>query len=327
MDSECLVNVVRPSSEPEDFTNLFLVESTAMSMPTEIMQHIYSFLSPADFNAARYTCRSWFSAGYDRLLLIEMLKRGGWWSSMLRILTPMRIAPVPNSNHERIMSKWISRECALANINKSCFTEVGYTDFSELVPGSRQGALHGAMSFTVSLCGRFLLATHGEIVYVYELNHECPQDRSRWSVPLRRREGLPLGSLRPVTTIVCPKTVISCSMDTSEGRNSVAFLMEGRMGLVCEILPERLGACIATSSHTSWTESGASGSSSATATSASFSTCVCRRSPINRALPVEEGSRSVYRCVCHPDDPPRSVALCPQRSCVAFGCSSGIELH
>ncbi|KAH8602917.1 hypothetical protein B0O99DRAFT_15511 [Bisporella sp. PMI_857] len=39
------------------------------------------------------------------------------------------------------------------------------------------------------------------------------------------------------------------------------------------------------------------------------------------------GSRSLYRNLCSDDDPPRSVAICPQRRCVAFGCSAGIELH
>src|ERR1700712_4653623 len=44
-------------------------------------------------------------------------------------------------------------------------------------------------------------------------------------------------------------------------------------------------------------------------------------------MPVENGPRSLYRNLCSEDDPPRSVAICPQRRCVAFGCSAGIELH
>ena len=34
-----------------------------------------------------------------------------------------------------------------------------------------------------------------------------------------------------------------------------------------------------------------------------------------------------YHQICSDDDPPRSVAMCPKRSCVAFGCTGGIELH
>ena len=36
---------------------------------------------------------------------------------------------------------------------------------------------------------------------------------------------------------------------------------------------------------------------------------------------------AIYRNLCSTDDPPRSVAICPQRRCVAFGCAAGIELH
>ena len=44
-------------------------------------------------------------------------------------------------------------------------------------------------------------------------------------------------------------------------------------------------------------------------------------------IPIETGPRSIYRALCSNDDPPLSIAICPQRRCVAFGCASGIELH
>lgn len=44
-------------------------------------------------------------------------------------------------------------------------------------------------------------------------------------------------------------------------------------------------------------------------------------------IPLKIGVRSIYRNLCSAEDPPRSVAICPQRRCVAFGCSAGIELH
>lgn len=37
--------------------------------------------------------------------------------------------------------------------------------------------------------------------------------------------------------------------------------------------------------------------------------------------------RTVYPALCTPTSPPLSVAICPQRRCVAFGCATGIELH
>ncbi|KAI9697624.1 MAG: hypothetical protein M1836_004574 [Candelina mexicana] len=36
---------------------------------------------------------------------------------------------------------------------------------------------------------------------------------------------------------------------------------------------------------------------------------------------------STYRNLCSEKDPPRSIAICPRRRCVAFGCAAGIELH
>ncbi|PHH87695.1 hypothetical protein CDD83_8527 [Cordyceps sp. RAO-2017] len=51
---------------------------TAMKLPTEILQQIYFLLCPRDFNAARHSCRAWFVAGLHRVLLMEMLRKGGW---------------------------------------------------------------------------------------------------------------------------------------------------------------------------------------------------------------------------------------------------------
>ncbi|KAM5362371.1 hypothetical protein ACJZ2D_012576 [Fusarium nematophilum] len=201
-------------------------------LPNEIVQQIYSLLAPEDYDAARYTCRSWFFASLERSLLVKILKRGGWWSSLQQIFNPLSVTRLININQERIMSKWISRECDLSSPKRSAFEQVGLTDFSGLVPGSTADGLHGTLVFTTSLCGRFLMVTHGRSLYVYELNHVCFNRRSSWSVPLRPHEHRPLGLIRPMAMIVCPKRVISCSMDTSAGRYSVALLMEGRMGMV-----------------------------------------------------------------------------------------------
>ena len=46
-----------------------------------------------------------------------------------------------------------------------------------------------------------------------------------------------------------------------------------------------------------------------------------------RTVPIESGTSTFYRHICSEDDPPRSVSICPQHRCVAFGCSAGIELH
>jgi hypothetical protein len=239
------------------------------------------------------------------------------------------------------MSKWLSRECNLLNLEKSAFVEVGHTDFSAAVPRSLPGDMRGAMSFTVSLCGKFLMAVHGRLVYIYELNHACFPERLLWSLPIRFRQGMPLGLMRPVARILCPKRVISCSMDTSSERYAVAFLMEGRIGMVYDILIERTGISSPASNSAKVNEptasaesgsgsgfgSGSRVSSASTSLLSSSTQCICQERLVCRPVPLEDGPRSVYRNICHPDDPPRAVAICPQRKCVAFGCGSGIELH
>lgn len=224
------------------------------------------------------------------------------------------------------MNKCISCECNLADPGRRAFAEVGCTDFGAVVPRARAGrraarGLHGAVSFTASLCGRYVVVTHGQIALVYELNHVCAPGRLAWSVPLRHRHGMPLGFLRPVTTIICPRRIISCSMDMSAGR----------VGMVCDVAAEgpTSSSSKPSSPPTSAESSGpASGSNSpGAAAKAAPRPCVCRERSLHRATVLEDGQRSVYRNLCHPDDPPRSVTICPQHNCVAFGCAADIELH
>ncbi|POR38101.1 F-box domain-containing protein [Tolypocladium paradoxum] len=229
---------------------------------------------------------------------MDMLRQGGWWSSILRILSPMTMARSPGLNQERIMSKWISRECNLSDVHKSAFTEVGYADFGDMVPRTRTraGGLNGAVTYTVGLCGRYLMATHGQIAYIYELNHVCSPGRSAWSIPLRRRQGMPLGFLRPVTSIICPRRIISCSMDTSAGRYSVAFLMEGRVGMVCDIAGEAQRSSKASSAQASNessipTSASGSGSNSPDSAGKVLKPCICHERSPHRAPCVENGRR------------------------------------
>jgi hypothetical protein len=292
-----------------------------MTLPIEVIQQIYLYLSVHDYNAARRTCRSWRYASLGRRVLNEMLKRGGWRASIHLILPSPQVPDTINPCLVHTMSKWISRECDLADPQGSSFEEVGYTDFRPLMSNTADGEAND-LAFTVSLCGHFLMVARDKQVFLYELSHTCHDDRSRWAMPLRNRVGLPLGVLRPITTVICPCKVLSCSMDTSSGRNTAGFLMEGRLGLICDIDPEKLGPRIFNPNTASRSVSrSTSGSSSAT------SACVCRGLSFSQRMPVKDGLRSLYRNICYSDEPPLVVAVCPQRNCVAFGSSSGIELH
>lgn len=45
------------------------------------------------------------------------------------------------------------------------------------------------------------------------------------------------------------------------------------------------------------------------------------------SIPVITAATALYTNLGSPDDEPRSVAICPNRKCTAYGCRMGIELH
>ncbi|OLN93253.1 hypothetical protein CCHL11_07546 [Colletotrichum chlorophyti] len=115
-------------------------------------------------------------------------------------------------------------------------------------------------------------------------------------------------------------------MDTSWGRNTIAALLEGRNGIVCDIT--RLNTGTEFSSRLSSEQTGGSaGSGIDSPTTQKKQICVCCQRSASRPPALETGPRALYRNICKPDDPPLSVAICPQRECVAFGSSSAVELH
>ncbi|KAJ8069698.1 hypothetical protein OCU04_000123 [Sclerotinia nivalis] len=350
-----------------------------------------------------------------------MIRRGGWESSCQQEISETKCAAFRRSSeYDWFMSKRISRECALGpnwmgcgvpvnpdrfplESKQSAFLPASIVNFTEVAVQYKETTPAGTI-FTVSSCGKFLMAANGCLIYVYELNRSH-HDVDNWY------EVQP-GSLRPVTSIICPHRVLACSMDTSSHRYAIAALLDGRMGLVCDISlsniapptssdPETAGL---SSQHSSYSDLSLSpGNDShhgvsfldrvsldssapvqragrsttafvfpgiATTRSGGSSPGVGQRPDYHEAsrsasavknsyppeetgphsvgagsrmrsklpprkdskvdmreMPVETGPRSIYRNLCSEDDPPRSVAICPQRRCVAFGCSAGIELH
>ncbi|KAJ9668818.1 hypothetical protein H2201_001064 [Coniosporium apollinis] len=182
-------------------------------------------------------------------------------------------------------------------------------------------------------------------------------------------------NLGPVTSVVCPRRVLAMSMDASARRFSVAALLDGRMGLVCDLhhgLEDTAQASGPGKSVGSGTGNRQSGNPSLFTSrlypAGDDRTSILdsssgrddwprgtvaqpihsaetwnlhlggkgavlsgvnegHSSPFRPGVPVETGPRSIYRHLCSDDDPPRSVAICPQQRCVAFGCASGVELH
>ncbi|KAF2474668.1 uncharacterized protein BDR25DRAFT_280115, partial [Lindgomyces ingoldianus] len=376
-------------------------QPSAHSLPIEILQHIYSYLAPKGFNAARHTCHTWMRASLNKKLLATMLGRGGWWSSAeFNLNRRNRIATCSDfatrTSDEWFLSRRLSRECSLSGAwtgngldaprDHNAIVEVSQTEFTDLAngyPGS-EGRLSSGLIFTTSICGRLLLVARETLIFVYELQS---------------------AHLRPLTSVSCPRRVLSMSMDMSSGRNAIAALLEGRMGMVCELrlghdswenlseIPmESHGHPCRSSAQSSIHTSGASefevsmdvadhGSfvrpyssrrSADEQEQTSFNSIdvqsnhdaislqgtddqntygqnwinhtwnlKLRAAPIveengihanstvgcARSIPIETGTSTFYRHLCSEDDPPRSVSICPQRRCVAFGCSAGIELH
>lgn len=374
------MNAVAPSPPP-----------TSGTLPTEILLDIYTYLNAKDFNAARRTCRRWMMASLNKSLLIAMLTRGGWsGDSQMTQQQIVQKCTTTSSSEEWIISRYLSRQCAVASHwtgngldAGSAIVESTEIDFSDLAGGyaPQKGRTNGGLMFTASICGKYLLVVKETLIYIY-----------------RMEDGL----LQPLTSVVCPRRVLSVSMNTSVGRDAVAALLEGRMGMVCELrygrpcpepapgdtcvegdgYPPRTSAqprtptgtisdlhyAIDSAEHTSsrllrsfpYAQNPDLDTFNAIELKAHNQGLSLRgtdnpsthdQNLINQAwtldlggplknlrttsgamshaqnIPIESGTSTFYRHLCSEDDPPRNVSICPQRRCVAFGCSAGIELH
>lgn len=122
-DIEQLENIAVRSSTPlwstsEATPNVTAVDispasSQASRLPTEILQQIFYNLAPADFNAARHTCRSWLIKSLNRSLLETMLKRAGFSNRIVPSTIDQGNEAGDGISAEWAMSKSLALECAL----------------------------------------------------------------------------------------------------------------------------------------------------------------------------------------------------------------------
>ena len=134
----------------------------------------------------------------------------------------------------------------------SPFEQVLETDFSALKDARTHGnavptyaqarGLRDDVHFTASVCGRFVLVTNSNQIFVYRLFQTFPDEPSQPNTRVKfsvdrttSQDPFKTASIYPVTTIICPRRVLDVSMDTSCGRYAVAALLDDRMGLVCEL--------------------------------------------------------------------------------------------
>lgn len=413
-----------------------LTTPASSRLPLELLQQTYHLLSPLDFDAARHTCRLWLFASLDKTLLTSQLILGGWQAAAEQDLQEASdhfrkrssqntgngtSTFIASSVSQTVSSEWILSK-RLAAETRLCpsWRRIWPSDSSSATKElDRQVAIHGiqipitgapsirganssspGLICTVSGCGLFVLLAQDRVVFIYSL------------------QSFKAG-VRPLTSIFCHRRIVNMSMDTSCGRYAVGILLEGRIGVLCEVEVDKSGPSTTNRIHPSMslkdfrnfdirttsrshprssdpdqvdfdlfspTRSrlhpraetyrrrghalGRSGeralvrgtsltltdSNSHTGTGEEFNPPVPNASlhqffpegyggehanaslsqhyPFNNFDPItgtsvsiELAARKIYKNLCSIHDPPKSVAICPQRQCVAFGCKTGVELH
>ncbi|OGM45743.1 hypothetical protein ABOM_005423 [Aspergillus bombycis] len=286
-------------------------------VPPEILLQIFFMLAPRDFDNARRTCSQWMKVSLNERLLKSMLKRAGWWNSWQRdCLIQHRNLEHRKESTVWKMSRRFATECVLSgrklNVERDGFLTTAVVDFSKLsrrrdsTPASysfstnfsvNQNGTAAVSKFRVSDCGNYLLIISGCKIYVYRLlgrNHES-------SFPSSVNKN---ADVAPITTITCPAEVMSATIDTSTPRFVIAALFRNCSGLMCDLVPSNAARPNLFQS-------------------AGFTSGIIDGS----IQPMEISSLNYYEDVCSPEDPPRSVSVCPGRQCVAFGSGSCIELR
>ena len=323
-------------------------------LPPEILEKVYLELSPTDFNAARHTCRAWMMTSLEEALLLLMVKRGGWSRA---VIADKEVQAEQDLEYRTsaisdawLLGKRLATECSLSpgwsgsGVRSVEPTTTGLRlssqiDFSQLGAESAAPANEPPQTsfrFTVSACSRFMLAFQSCAIYIYALQQ-----------PLGGGNIQPYGGyLELWSTISCPARVLAVSMDTSFHRYAVAALLDGAVGIVCEPGPTSFSSTTLSTvpgvpSHQFWaraigeatsrrSKSPLRGSSDWAFGGVSQQLSTCRtvyRTCSSSDATTGHGHRTIYRNLCSIDDPPCSVAISPQRRCVAFGSGKGIELH
>lgn len=298
-----------PSKPDTTSAAMPLTRSAANVTPPEILLQIFSLLSPRDFDNARRTCSQWMRASLNRKLLESMLQRAGWWDAWQQdCQTERATSEFMEESMVWKMSRRFATECVLSgrktNIEKQGFLATTVVDFSRLSHSQpamkpRRPSSHHSVAEVfrtpepVSM-SKFKVSPCGNYLLVISgctiFVYRLLNRKNHGSV--HDVSDLDIAS---VTSISCCAEVLTATIDTTTPNLVVGALLRGRIGMICDLN---------TDAASTVSGSGLSGE-----------------------MPPSEPSRRYYHDVCSADDPPRNVSICPGRRCLAFGCSSGIELH
>ncbi|KAJ5931913.1 hypothetical protein N7516_006402 [Penicillium verrucosum] len=271
--------------------------------PAEILLEIFSMLTPRDFDNARRTCSQWMRTSLNHRLLENMLKRAGWWDAWLQDRQTPQISRLDESEVWR-MSRRFATECLLSgrklNVEKPGFLTTAVVDFSSLsdfTRTSRRTRLQSVLQMTESKGSGVTTFSISSCSNYLLVTTGCMiyiyylSGRKPRPTPATNFSN---DTLALVSRISCPFDILSATIDTSTPQFTIAALLCNRVGMICNL-------------DMAWAKDSAKGSHS------------------NNKMATS--SRHFFYNICTVDNPPRTVALCPGRPIVAFGCAAGIEIH
>ncbi|KAJ5865087.1 uncharacterized protein N7529_007003 [Penicillium soppii] len=226
-----------------------------------------------------------------------MLKKAGWWDAWLQDQqTPRTSTRLDESDIWR-MSRRFATECLLSgrksNVERPGFLKTAVVDFSGLsdtAKKARGNRLQPVMQISESKgpgTSAFSVSNCSKYLLV-------TTGRMIYVYHLLSRKTRPISpdssdaDMTPISRILCPFDVVSATIDTSKSRFTIAALLHNRVGMICDL-------------------------------DMSQST--------QPPTPIDPSSHHFFYNICTEDNPPRTIALCPGRPLVAFGCASGIEIH
>lgn len=270
-------------------------------IPPEILLQVFYLLNPRDFDNARRICSQWMRVSLDHNLLKSMLKRAGWWDAWQRDCQTPR--PAVEGSLVWKMSKRFSTECLLSgrklNVEKPGFLTTGVVDFSKL---SQQHPVQVARSPQPEAIPPRTDYFGGGIVPTSKFNVSiCGNYLLVTSGTmiyvyhlLTKRTGL--RESKPFADISDKDISLLATIPCPNGVVSATIDTSAAKFVVAALLLDRIGM-------------------------------VCDVAPTHDSGSTFHDSSRHYYDVCSPEDPPRSVSVCPGRRCVAFGGGSGIELR
>ncbi|KAL1882516.1 hypothetical protein Plec18167_002932 [Paecilomyces lecythidis] len=276
-----------------------------------------------------------------------MLKRGGWWGSWE--LDCQCWKPKADRDESLVwrLSRRLATECLFSEtgtrIGQTGFITSGIIDFSPLEAGMADSikspskdsskplsstnlhdndiGLSQNVTFSVSACGNYLLVMTRSMIYIYHL--KCKRHGENVDIEF-------------MCNLHCPEDVCTATIDTSGPKFVVAALLRGRMGMVCEV--EKASAYTMTQAPAVFLKRQLTYERLSTAST--LNEVVTASAKHVYGIPTQydpagqpdgvllrETAKKYYHNICSEDDSPHSVSIYPSHQCVAFGCSSGFELH